>query len=88
MILGRGVFRDTKHARNIRIVVEPMKLGLLADEFFSSSLDGDEVGQVKLEVENGLFSCLPLELIDVFRDLSCERAAIYTLAPFERSTLG
>jgi hypothetical protein len=50
--------------RNIRIVVEPMKLGLLADEFFSSSLEGDEVGQVELEEENGLLSCLLLELID------------------------
>ena len=41
-----------------------MKFGLLADEFFSSSLDGDEVGQVELEEENGLLSCLLLELID------------------------
>jgi len=41
-----------------------MKLGLLADEFFSSGLDGDEVGQVELEEENGLVSCLFLELID------------------------
>jgi hypothetical protein len=41
-----------------------MKLGLLADEFFSSGLDGGEVGQVELEEENGLISCLLLELID------------------------
>ena len=64
MILERGTFRDRKRVRNIRIVVEPMKRGLLADEFFSSSLDGDEVRQVELEKENGLISCLLLEFVD------------------------
>ena len=59
-------FCDKKHARNIRIVVEPMKLGLLINEFFSSDFDGDEVGQVELEEENGLISCFLLELIDRF----------------------
>jgi hypothetical protein len=64
VILEREVFGDRKHARYIRIVIEPMKLGLLTDEFFSSSFDGDEVGQVEPEEENGLISCLLLELID------------------------
>jgi len=56
--------RAERTARNIRIVVEPMKLGLLADEFFSSSLDGAEVGQVELEKENGLISRLRLEFVN------------------------
>ena len=57
-------FRNRTHAGNIRIVVEPMKLGLLADEFLSSSFDGGEVSQVELEEENGLISRLFLELIN------------------------
>ena len=55
--------RESVHG-NIRIVVELMKLGLLADEFFSSSLDSDEVRQVEPEEENRLLSCLLLEPID------------------------
>ena len=43
-----------------------MELGLFANEFFSSSLDGSEVGQVELEEENGLLSCLLFELVDRF----------------------
>ena len=64
MILEHGTLRDRKRVRNIRIVVEPMKLGFLANEFLSSSLDGDEVRQVELEKENGLISRLLLEFID------------------------
>jgi hypothetical protein len=41
-----------------------MKLRLLAHVFFSSSLDGNKVGQVELEEENGLVSCFVLEFID------------------------
>jgi len=41
-----------------------MKLRLLADEFFSGSLDGGEVRQVELEGEDGIFSCGLFELID------------------------
>ena len=41
-----------------------MQLGLLPDEFLSSGLDSDEVGQVELEEENGLVPRLPLELVD------------------------
>ena len=57
-------FHDRKRARNIRIVVEHMKLRLLIDECFSSGFDGDEIGQVELEEENGLLSRLLLELLD------------------------
>ena len=49
---------------NTRVVVQPVKLGLLADEFFSSRLDGEEVGQVELEEENGLVPRLLPQLID------------------------
>ena len=41
-----------------------MKLGLLAGEFFSSSLDGSEVRQVEFEKESGVLSRLLLELVD------------------------
>ena len=41
-----------------------MKLRLLADEFFSGSLDGGEVRQVELEGENGIFFCGLFEFID------------------------
>jgi len=41
-----------------------MKLGLLANEFFSGSLDGDKVRQVDLDKENGVLSGLLLEFFD------------------------
>jgi len=53
-----------EHTVCIHIAVEPMKLGLVANEFFSSSLDGSEVSQVELEEENKLIFCLLLELIE------------------------
>lgn len=46
------------------VVVERMKLGLLAIKFFGRNLDGSKVRQVELEKENGIFSSLPLELLD------------------------
>jgi len=53
-----------ERARGLRVIIERMKLRLLADKFFSGSLDGGEVRQVELEGKNGILSCGLFELLD------------------------
>lgn len=61
----RTAFSEAKRApSSLRIVVKRMKLGLLGNEFFGGSFDGNEVRQVELEKENRVLSRLLLELVD------------------------
>lgn len=55
-----------ERARGLRVIIERVKLRLLADEFFSGSLDGSEVRQVELEGNNEIcrFSCGLFEVLD------------------------
>ena len=59
----KACFKARAH-RNLPIVVQRMKLGLLLNEFFSSGLDRVEIRQVQREKENVFLPCAALKFID------------------------